>query len=208
MSDEQALTSAHASAGAADRPAPALLRFAQNTVGRDFAVGDIHGCFTELQRGLDTIGFDAGTDRLFSVGDPESHPALRWLDKPWFHEICGNNDFMAWRHAIGQPYDEVERSARAIAKEQVTACKTTTTARNWQSMCARKFQTEGRFLRDRPPYSDPTSALWKLDQLHAAGPAKLRCCVTYRRRLRDVRSRRKANAVIAEKLDIALAARP
>jgi len=106
-------TSADDSAGAVDRAAPALLRFAQNTVGRDFAVGDIHGCFTELQRGLDAIGFDARTDRLFSVGDlvdrgPESHHALRWLDKPWFHAICGNHDFMAWRHAIGQPYEEVD----------------------------------------------------------------------------------------------------
>ena len=56
----------------------AMPRLAQNTVGRDIAVGDIHGCFTELQRGLDTIGFDPCTDRLFSVGDlvdrgPESH---------------------------------------------------------------------------------------------------------------------------------------
>ena len=97
----------------ADRTAPAMPRFAQNTVGRDFAVGDIHGCFTELQRGLDAIGFDPTADRLFSVGDlvdrgPESHLALRWLAKPWFHAICGNHDFMAWRHAIGQPYEEVD----------------------------------------------------------------------------------------------------
>lgn len=46
-----------------------LQRFARNDDGRDWAVGDIHGCFTELQQGLDGIGFDATVDRLFSVGD-------------------------------------------------------------------------------------------------------------------------------------------
>lgn len=69
MSDEQGLTSARDSSGATDRATPAMPQFALNPVGRDFAMGDIHGCFTELQRGLDAIGFDAGTDRLFSVGD-------------------------------------------------------------------------------------------------------------------------------------------
>ena len=72
MSDEQAMTSVTSAddfAGAVNRAAPAMPRFAQNTVGRDFAVGDIHGCFTELQRGLEAIGFDPSTDRLFSVGD-------------------------------------------------------------------------------------------------------------------------------------------
>ena len=106
MSEGHALGNADDSDAATDRTAPAMPRFAQNTVGRDFAVGDIHGCFTELQRGLEAIGFDPSTDRLFSVGDlvdrgPESHLALQWLHKPWFHAICGNHDFMAWRHAIG-----------------------------------------------------------------------------------------------------------
>jgi len=44
-------------------------RFACNAVGRDFAVGDIHGCFSHLRRSLEAIGFDASVDRLFSVGD-------------------------------------------------------------------------------------------------------------------------------------------
>ena len=78
MSEGHALGNADDSDAATDRTAPAMPRFAQNTVGRDFAVGDIHGCFTELQRGLEAIGFDPSTDRLFSVGDlvdrgPESH---------------------------------------------------------------------------------------------------------------------------------------
>jgi serine/threonine protein phosphatase 1 len=82
-------------------------------MGRDIAVGDIHGCFTELQRGLDAIGFDVSRDRLISVGDlvdrgPESDHVLRWLEQPWFHAICGNHDAMTWRSALGRPYTQVD----------------------------------------------------------------------------------------------------
>ena len=71
--------------------------FAANTAGRDFAVGDIHGHFTRLQAALDAARFTPSVDRLFSVGDlidrgPECRAALDWLDKPWFHAVCGNHD--------------------------------------------------------------------------------------------------------------------
>jgi Uncharacterized protein conserved in bacteria len=74
-----------------------IKRFTANTVGRDFAVGDIHGSFTELEKALTRINFNAQTDRLFSVGDlvdrgPESDLALEWLAKPWFHSIQGNHE--------------------------------------------------------------------------------------------------------------------
>lgn len=91
---------------------PQLARFSANTQGRDFAVGDIHGCFTALQKALDHINFNPAKDRLFSVGDlvdrgPESHQVLDWLNRPWFHAICGNHDFMIWRSALGNPYPKV-----------------------------------------------------------------------------------------------------
>lgn len=74
-----------------------IMRFTQNTAGRDFAVGDIHGHFTRLQQALDAAGFDPKRDRLFSVGDlvdrgPESEDVIRWLNKPWFHPVRGNHD--------------------------------------------------------------------------------------------------------------------
>lgn len=89
-----------------------LARFGVNKQGRDFAVGDIHGCFSLLQQALDSFGFVPSRDRLFSVGDlvnrgPESDQVLDWLDRPWFHAICGNHDFVAWRHALGDPYPHV-----------------------------------------------------------------------------------------------------
>ena len=78
-------------------------RFPINASGRDFAVGDIHGHFTLLQKALDEIGFNPATDRLFSVGDlvdrgPECELALEWLDRPWFHPVRGNHDDYVCRH--------------------------------------------------------------------------------------------------------------
>jgi len=78
-----------------------IKHFGINAVGRDFAVGDIHGHFTRLQAALDSAGFDPAKDRLFSVGDlvdrgPESLDADDWLLlKPWFHAIRGNHEQMA-----------------------------------------------------------------------------------------------------------------
>lgn len=83
--------------------APRIKRFPANTLGRDLAVGDIHGHFTMLQEALDRARFDPTRDRLFSVGDlvdrgPESEQLLRWLNKPWFHAIQGNHEDIAIRH--------------------------------------------------------------------------------------------------------------
>lgn len=83
-----------------------IRHFSRNTAGRDFIVGDIHGCFSRLQARLDHIGFDPKCDRLFSVGDlvdrgPESNSALEWLEKPWFHAVAGNHEDMAIRWPNG-----------------------------------------------------------------------------------------------------------
>jgi serine/threonine protein phosphatase 1 len=78
-------------------------RFQKNLVGRDFAVGDIHGHFSRLREALDHIDFDATVDRLFSVGDlidrgPESAQVMAFLDQPWFHAVCGNHEDYACRY--------------------------------------------------------------------------------------------------------------
>lgn len=81
-----------------------LRRFDLNTKGRDFAVGDIHGCFSKLDAALRKVRFSPAHDRLFAVGDlvdrgPESALVLEWLVQPWFHSVCGNHDLMTWRRA-------------------------------------------------------------------------------------------------------------
>ena len=85
-----------------------IKHFDRNTAGRDFAVGDIHGCFSMLQKALSDLAFDESRDRLFSVGDlvdrgPESDAALDWLDKPWFHAVRGNHEQMAIDYG-NEPY--------------------------------------------------------------------------------------------------------
>lgn len=79
---------------------------ARNERGRDFVVGDVHGCFDKLRALLLTVGFNELTDRLLSVGDlvdrgPSSHEVLDWLDKPWFHAVRGNHEQMAIEAASG-----------------------------------------------------------------------------------------------------------
>lgn len=81
-------------------------RFERNTMGRDFIVGDVHGCFSKLDQALREIGFDRTKDRLFSVGDlidrgQESGRVLEYLNEPWFHAVMGNHEQMAVMHHIG-----------------------------------------------------------------------------------------------------------
>lgn len=80
--------------------------FSKNYVGRDFVVGDIHGCFSKLEKALKEESFNEATDRLFSVGDlvdrgPESHRCLEFLSKSWFHAIKGNHEDMAVQYIDG-----------------------------------------------------------------------------------------------------------
>jgi serine/threonine protein phosphatase 1 len=76
-----------------------IQHFAINHTGTDVVVGDIHGCFDQLQAGLEKMGFDPTQDRCFSVGDlvdrgPSSPQALEWLACPWFHACRGNHEDM------------------------------------------------------------------------------------------------------------------
>lgn len=82
-------------------------RFTRNVVGRDFVVGDIHGCFDVLRSAMVAAGFDDSRDRLFSVGDlvdrgPSSEEAVDWIARPWFHAVRGNHEQMAIGVAAGR----------------------------------------------------------------------------------------------------------
>jgi hypothetical protein len=68
-----------------------------NVDGRDFVVGDLHGCFDELAKLMTYVKFDPKRDRLFSTGDlidrgPRSSDCLTLLSKPWFYPVLGNHE--------------------------------------------------------------------------------------------------------------------
>lgn len=82
----------------------------ENTLGRDFVIGDLHGHVTKLREKMASKGFDPRVDRLFAVGDlvdrgPESEAVLGLLDEPWFHSTMGNHDFAAIEYATGRQKD-------------------------------------------------------------------------------------------------------
>lgn len=75
-----------------------------NDHGRDFVVGDLHGCLTPLMGALRLLDFDTEHDRLFSVGDlvdrgPDSPGCLGLLREPWFHAVRGNHEELMLAHA-------------------------------------------------------------------------------------------------------------
>lgn len=79
---------------------PSLIRkLPNNAAGKDYVVGDLHGCFDLLEQLLAHVCFDTNTDRLFSVGDlidrgPDSLRCLRLLTEPWFYAVQGNHELM------------------------------------------------------------------------------------------------------------------
>lgn len=75
----------------------AIKRLPANQLGRDFVVGDLHGCLDLLHELLNEVSFDRSKDRLFSVGDivdrgPSSFQALHLLNEPWFYAVRGNHE--------------------------------------------------------------------------------------------------------------------
>ena len=78
-------------------------RIPPNAAGRDFVVGDVHGCFRTLERALAELCFDPACDRLFGVGDlvdrgPHSADALVWLEHRFETVVMGNHErpLLSW----------------------------------------------------------------------------------------------------------------
>ena len=82
---------------------PLIQKMPPNVDGRDYVIGDIHGCFDELIKLLKHIRFDKEKDRLFSTGDlihrgPKSEECLKLLSdrnnkgERWFFPVLGNHE--------------------------------------------------------------------------------------------------------------------
>jgi serine/threonine protein phosphatase 1 len=77
--------------------APVVQYHARNEAGRDFVIGDLHGCVDALRFLLREVHFEPARDRLFSVGDlvdrgEQSEQALELVGKPWFFPVLGNHE--------------------------------------------------------------------------------------------------------------------
>jgi serine/threonine protein phosphatase 1 len=91
------------------------LSLARNQLGRDFVIGDIHGCYAAVDHALMMIKFDRQKDRLICVGDllnrgDENMRALDYITQPWFYSVIGNHD---WVHA----FDYSRNFARADIRQ-------------------------------------------------------------------------------------------
>lgn len=70
-----------------------------NVNGRDFVLGDLHGCFDELHALLKGVEFNTSVDRLISVGDiidrgPLNMECIDLVYQPWFFMVKGNHEEM------------------------------------------------------------------------------------------------------------------
>lgn len=108
----------------------------ENVSGRDFVVGDLHGCFELLCSVLTFVDFDPEKDRLISVGDlvdrgPDSLKCLQLLDEPWFHCVKGNHeqlmeDFLTggptgawWMRNGGGWYNDLEPTVKKVVETYI-----------------------------------------------------------------------------------------
>ena len=95
-----------------------VLRLEKNELGRDFAVGDIHGCFSVLEQALKEASFDPTRDRVLCVGDLvncglESARALEFLEQDWFYTVRGNHD-----HAIQQDFQLMNEKGKDAVRDE------------------------------------------------------------------------------------------
>lgn len=80
-----------------------VVYFPENTSGRDFVIGDIHGCYSAVRALLNHVQFRPAVDRLFCVGDlvdrgPHSMDVLELTKQSWFFSCRGNHEQMLIDH--------------------------------------------------------------------------------------------------------------
>lgn len=89
-----------------------------NTGGRDFVVGDLHGNLVRLEKALDYHQFQKDKDRLIAVGDlidrgNDSLNTLRLLSEPWFFSVAGNHERLLSQSRSALLRRQLDPAARA-----------------------------------------------------------------------------------------------
>jgi len=86
-----------------------------------YAIGDIQGCYEELRRTLDEVGFENANDTLWCVGDlvnrgPGSLEVLRFIRGLGDAAVCvlGNHDLHLLALAAGNRKHENDSSLKAV----------------------------------------------------------------------------------------------
>lgn len=77
----------------------------ENIIGRDFVVGDLHGCLDEFNHALQLLNFDKTKDRMFSVGDlidrgSNSFGCANLAYEDWFIPVRANHEDMMIRGLV------------------------------------------------------------------------------------------------------------
>lgn len=100
-------------------------RFEHNELGRDFIIGDIHGCLHDLKKALKTAKFNPTIDRLFSVGDlidrgPNPLEVIAFCRDNNVHVVLGNHELsiLSYIHMIDAGYDLREYKESMTANGQ------------------------------------------------------------------------------------------
>lgn len=93
-----------------------VAHYGRNVLGKDYAVGDIHGQLNALTKLLKRVNFDTSKDRLFNPGDffdrgPDPFGILDLMKRPWFKGSLGNHE-LALIH-IARRLPDWERLARS-----------------------------------------------------------------------------------------------
>lgn len=93
-----------------------------------YAIGDLHGCYTELQDLLTEIHFETNRDRLWFTGDligrgPQSLATLRSVKELDAVTVLGNHDLHFLANAYGKarldPRDSVNEILRAPDRDEL-----------------------------------------------------------------------------------------
>lgn len=128
-------------------------KYTVNTEGRDYVVGDIHGCFDLVLDAMRSIGFDKASDRLFCVGDlidrgPGSERVLAFLAQPYVHSVRGNHEQM-----LLELHETLEQTPEKSTREVIFEFATARNGLRWWRDVPDSTKTEILSAISRLPYA-------------------------------------------------------